>query len=340
LRIAALRGKALWSVLKHQLVERSFEQPAEAGSVGLAIPELGEQQAMSHGAFLIHNHWRLRVNAPVNIIDTEHPVALPFAGALKTSGTGPAMPSSEETHIAMSKAVVALPPAPRNKAFCYYRYNYILSAVTRSPSSTPALNSSRLGKRLQVALGAAAAALAAISLTPGSAQAIVVTVDSVEYDVTTFTGSYNDNIGKFATAANGGVMPWWGDQPLASAFATSVGLGLGLLNLVPSEQSTESAQQSAGPYFAIQVISDSIVPPFGDAVVSAACVDSRWTDPNECYTRAGYNQSFDKHVTWAQATVVPGPLPALGVAAAFGFSRKLRKRIKISTNAVSSTNSL
>ncbi len=230
---------------------------------------------MSHGAFLIHNHWRLRVNAPVNVIDTEHPVALPFAGALKTSGTGPAMPSSEETHIAMSKAVVALPPHPETRhELCNHRDNYILFAVARSPSSTPALG--------------AAAALAAISLTPGSAQAIVVTVDSVEYDVTTFTGSYNDNIGKFATAANGGVMPWWGDQPLASAFATSVGLGLGLLNLVPPEQSTESAQQSAGPYFAIQVISDSILPPFGDAVVSAACVDSRWTDPNECFTiRAG-----------------------------------------------------
>jgi len=46
--------------------------------------------------------------------------------------------------------------------------------------------------------------------------------------------------------------------------------------------------------------------------------------------------------TWAQATPltlsspasVPGPLPALGGAAAFGFSRKLRKRIKRSTNTV------
>jgi hypothetical protein len=37
---------------------------------------------------------------------------------------------------------------------------------------------------------------------------------------------------------------------------------------------------------------------------------------------------------------VPGPLPALGLAAAFGFSRKLRKRFKASTNAVSSTYSL
>ncbi len=34
---------------------------------------------------------------------------------------------------------------------------------------------------------------------------------------------------------------------------------------------------------------------------------------------------------------VPGPLPVLGAAAAFGFSRKLRKRIKRSANLVSSS---
>jgi len=42
----------------------------------------------------------------------------------------------------------------------------------------------------------------------------------------------------------------------------------------------------------------------------------------------------------SSTAAVPGPLPALGAAAAFGFSRKLRKRIKRSPNAVSSTYSL
>lgn len=40
------------------------------------------------------------------------------------------------------------------------------------------------------------------------------------------------------------------------------------------------------------------------------------------------------------AASVPGPLPLFGVGAAFIFSRKLRKRIKSSTNAVSTTYSL
>jgi hypothetical protein len=35
------------------------------------------------------------------------------------------------------------------------------------------------------------------------------------------------------------------------------------------------------------------------------------------------------------AAAVPGPLPVVGAAAAFGFSRKLRKRIKGSSNAFS-----
>ena len=40
--------------------------------------------------------------------------------------------------------------------------------------------------------------------------------------------------------------------------------------------------------------------------------------------------------TLVNATV-PGPLPLFGVAAAFGYSRKLRKRIKSSANTVSSS---
>ncbi len=46
-------------------------------------------------------------------------------------------------------------------------------------------------------------------------------------------------------------------------------------------------------------------------------------------------------VTWAQATPyippVPGPLPLFGAAAALGFSRKLRKRIKLAPAAPASS---
>jgi len=186
----------------------------------------------------------------------------------------------------------------------------------------PARHSSRLGQRFQVALGAAAA-LAAISLSPGSAQAYVVTVGGVQYDVTSFTGSDadNNNTSKFQTAANGGMMPWWGNPSAAMEFASAVGTQVG----------TQSSQSGA---------------------VSAFFGYSRYIDPvfdefsylELFYTNNGNTQyaswpTGDPSLLWAQATPVhpaPGPLPLLGAAAAFGFSRKLRKRIKLAPAALGS----
>jgi hypothetical protein len=162
----------------------------------------------------------------------------------------------------------------------------------------------------KLALGAAAA-LAAISLSPGSAQAYVVTVGGVQYDVTTFTGTYNANTSKFATPANSGVMPWWGSSSLASQFATAVGSSFGFPN--PSGR---------GPYFAYEAFSTAV---------------RAWQyNQSGQVAFAGTAQSLER--SWAQATSVPvpGPLPLLGAGAAFGFSRKLRKPIKLEPNALGS----
>jgi hypothetical protein len=171
---------------------------------------------------------------------------------------------------------------------------------------------------LRLALGAAAA-LAAISLSPGSAQAFVVTVGGVQYDVTTFTGSYLSDTNKFETAANGGVMPWWdSDSSLAETFASQVGLEMGLPNY----------SNIHGPLFAWRFrLQDAI---------------------DNCYYIGGgigcgiANNSIP--YVYAQATPyappstpVPGPLPLFGAAAAFGFSRKLRKRIKLAPGALGSS---
>jgi hypothetical protein len=45
---------------------------------------------------------------------------------------------------------------------------------------------------------------------------------------------------------------------------------------------------------------------------------------------AGYMTGFSTTTTWAPPSPAPGPLPLLGAGAAFGFSRKLRSRIKLS----------
>lgn len=177
-------------------------------------------------------------------------------------------------------------------------------------------------------LGTAVGALVAgFVIADSQAQALVVSVGGFDYDVTTFTGSYNDNASKFHIPANGGVMPWWENYNpvnnwstnLASDFALEVAYSLGSGVLFAYELRPQFNSTQAAFYVGINI-------PFG--------------------TETLYGSS----ATWAQATLigptsgggggsadVPGPFPALGLAAAFGFSRKLRKRIKASSNTVSST---
>jgi hypothetical protein len=188
----------------------------------------------------------------------------------------------------------------------------------------PARHSSRLGQRLQVALGAAAA-LAAISLSPGSAHAYVVTVGGVQYDVTTFTGSYNDNTSNFALPP-GGVMPWWGNSTLAKSFAQEVFGGLATPN------------GGNGPFFAWGTYISAGVT-YWDAW--AYTVDGMTGDPYP--SPISVSSDLSTPFVWAQATLytapaapAPGPLPLFGAAAAFGFSRKLRRRIKLAPNALGS----
>jgi hypothetical protein len=50
-----------------------------------------------------------------------------------------------------------------------------------------------------------------------------------------------------------------------------------------------------------------------------------WPGPNGGFTADTATQG---EITWQLVEEVPGPLPVLGAAAAFGYSRKLRKRIR------------
>jgi hypothetical protein len=65
-------------------------------------------------------------------------------------------------------------------------------------------------------------------------------------------------------------------------------------------------------------------------------------NPGRVYSPRVWNGTLEYEIVSASgpAASVPGPLPLFGVGAAFIFSRKLRKRIKSSTNAVSTTYSL
>jgi hypothetical protein len=160
-----------------------------------------------------------------------------------------------------------------------------------------------------------------IGLTAGEAHALVVNVNGQNYDVTTFTGTYNNNISKFATAANGGVMPWWGSQSTADSFTSAVNTGLGLPN----------GGGFLGPLFGYATS--------GTNAIGYVYWDSALSDVSPTTSTSRLNTR-----TWAQATpaapsapAAPSPLPIFGAAAAFGASRQLRKRIKRSGHSLPST---
>jgi hypothetical protein len=163
--------------------------------------------------------------------------------------------------------------------------------------------------RCQLSLAAVASSVV-LCVTSNPAQALTVqtTVDGTTYNVTTFTGTYNGNVAKFNTLGNNGLMPWWGSDSLATQFATQIGSSLGLPYL-----------SSTGPAFAYVLTSN---------------VSSRIYFPGSGIV--GLSAELDGNQTYVIATLatppaasVPGPLPLFGAAAAFGMSRRLRRRIQL-----------
>ena len=173
----------------------------------------------------------------------------------------------------------------------------------------------------------AVGALVAGVLSAGQAQAVVVSVRGQYWDVTTFEASPPllppsswisgwPNADKFALPPTPGVMPWLGDISKTDEFARAVGGG--------------RENSGGGPFFAFGWLHDGV----GFNVAFRYFVNG-----NLYFSKTTYGPH-----SWAQATLVdppaasaPGPLPALGVAAAFGYSRKLRHRIKKSGNSASNT---
>ena len=216
-----------------------------------------------------------------------------------------------------------------------------MSIFNPSPSSSAEGNTSNPRRRpswSSLAKPALGVALTMGVLTTGQARAYVVNIGGQNYNVTTFTGSYNDNKSKFAQTP-GGEMPWWGDSSLATQFSNALGYSLGAPNSIETLSAGSPKNINVGPYFAYSSIVDKITYLLTDTAATY------YPNPSPLIFSVDLNSS----VTWAQVarqrdnnppSTVPGPLPALGAAAAFGFSRKLRKRIKGSTNALASSNSL
>ena len=210
-----------------------------------------------------------------------------------------------------------------------------MSSFSSSPSTSAKSSTSNPRRHwLSLAKPALGVALAMGALTAGHARAVIVNVDGQDWDVTTFSGGYYENSSKFETPANGGVMPWWNNINLAGTFTAAVSSSLG----------------DEGPYFAFETDPTAFG---GVGVINQLIYNSSHDGACPGCTaifgagKAGIGPGYGgPQAGWAQATpytspaAVPGPLPLFGAAAAFGFSRKLRKRIKCSTKTGSGAYSL
>jgi hypothetical protein len=135
-------------------------------------------------------------------------------------------------------------------------------------------------------------------------------------------------------------MPWFGTD-FADEFSQAVGLSLGLpnelfctpfLNPCYGHPSQGGAPVSSAPlfsWFTNYTVGDGGV--FIDYVVSSVYINdgSQFVGVNEVLVLENTS------MTWAKATLVPAPLPILGVAAAFRASRRLKRRVKDRGNTVS-----
>jgi hypothetical protein len=169
--------------------------------------------------------------------------------------------------------------------------------------------------------GLVAISLAALALDSGQVKALVVSVGGTNYYVTTFIGNPLNDGAKFKTPANGGTMPWWGDEALALQFATAVGNALGQLNgpNIPINGGIYSPPNTVtGPFFATLA---------GELVYAAFFNFS--ASQVQSFTDFDFSVNYTYAEVLPPSPAVPGPLPLFGAAAAFGMSRRLRRRIQL-----------
>jgi hypothetical protein len=173
-----------------------------------------------------------------------------------------------------------------------------------------------MNSRFSAALLTISATVALPLLAVAPASAVTVTVGSIDYDVTVFMGTYSGNASLFQKPS-AGKMPWWwlgnsadpaaGD--LAAEFASQVFNSLG-----------EGPTAGNGPVFAY-ALSTSDVLGITQNFLNPGLLKDETIAPN-----ASVKYAIATPLRPAPSPV-PAPMPIFGAAAAFGWSRQLRKRI-------------
>jgi hypothetical protein len=151
--------------------------------------------------------------------------------------------------------------------------------------------------------------------SPLAAQAVTINLSGTNYEVFFTATSYNANPDLFGVAP-AGQMPWWGNVSLASSFAAEVYDRLG----------ENVYQTSFGPVFAYGYS------PAGSGEVYGLAQSTQDIDDQldlGSATPLAANSTYSYAYAKANTLVdVPGPMPLFGAAAAFGWSRRLRRRLR------------
>lgn len=153
----------------------------------------------------------------------------------------------------------------------------------------------RFNEKIKSALAAVALSI----LTVGSADAATFTVDGVDFELTTVSGSFNDNRALLESQV------WWGNAELAEALAETVKDGLGLTIF------------SDGPAFAFGTNPGTTAP-----VVDYFFYDAGNTVRGPFVKRASFGLTQPLSFDFAVAVAAPSPvpLPAGGVLLVTGLA--------------------
>jgi hypothetical protein len=168
-----------------------------------------------------------------------------------------------------------------------------------------------MNPRTYLGFTAGAVCLACLISPAQAIPVVTVQVNGTSYEVTYFQGSYNGSAASFETPTNNGLMPWWGNASLATQFSDALG----------SQLDKPNGNGIAGPFFAYQTYDT------GEGIVVEAFAYFASTESAGGSTVGTFSYAT---ATPSPSAAVPGPVPLFGAAAAFGASRRLRRRIELS----------